>query len=226
MVNCICATNPHCQTPVAIYGVDHVWDYDHTSTTIIYIVPGSIAGCSTITSLLLSELQCFYSNADCFSVIMNYIQESYFQNIEYPSWFDVHPLVYDPMLSRYPPNTSISTVVKQMMVEKWNPSYSYNRFYELCAPNYCTYSQKIHTHTITGVIITLVSMIGGLTVSLRLITPLLITFILNLLIMVTKRRQEQQQQQQSGNRSFYNYKNKNRRFLISIHRSSKCIWAS
>ncbi|CAF0893736.1 unnamed protein product [Rotaria sordida] len=120
------------QSPVAIYQMDHVWD-SLIHAYIDYIVPGSISGCSTLNSLLFSQLLCFYSEADCFPILMNYIKESFFQNIEYPSWFDVHPLVYDPTLSRYPPNTSISMIIEEMMIEKWNPSYSYNQFYKFAA---------------------------------------------------------------------------------------------
>lgn len=172
--------------------MDHVWDDSHISASIAYIVPGAIAGCSTFTSLLFSDLQCFYSNLSCYPILMNYIRNAYFQNIEFPSWFDAQPLIYDPMLSHYPPNTSISIIVKQMMIERWNVSFSYSRFYELCAPDYCIYSKTIYTHSIIGVMITLISMIGGLIVSLRLITPLLMKFIFRLLIKMNNRKQEQQ----------------------------------
>ncbi|CAF1447925.1 unnamed protein product [Rotaria sp. Silwood1] len=131
--------------------------------------------------------------------------QSYFQNIEYPSWFDVHPLVYDPTLSRYPPNTSISMIVEEMMIEKWNPSYSYYQFYKLCAPTYCTYSQRIRTNTIIEVIIILVSMFRGLTVSLHLITPWFVKFMYYLFLKFIGERQ--QEQEQSGNHWLDNYKN-------------------
>ncbi|CAF3980042.1 unnamed protein product [Rotaria sp. Silwood1] len=146
-------------------------------------------------------------DADCFSILMNYTKQSYFQNIEYPSWFDVHPLVYDPTLSRYPPNTSISMIVEEMMIEKWNPSYSYYQFYKLCAPTYCTYSQRIRTNTIIEVIIILVSMFRGLTVSLHLITPWFVKFMYYLFLKFIGERQQEQEQEQSGNHWLDNYKN-------------------
>ncbi|CAF1176295.1 unnamed protein product [Adineta steineri] len=192
-VNCICATNPNCEDPVAVDNNDYV--YDHVDVEIAYIVPGSIAGCSSSHSLQLSTLECFYSDSDCFSIVMNYIQKAYFANVLYPVWFDPSPLIYDSRLSRFPPNTSINTIVKNIMVEEWNPSTSYNNFYESCAPNYCTYSQTIPTNSVVGVIIKLVSMIGGLIVSLHLITPLLVKFIIYLLSMINKRQQEPEQQQ-------------------------------
>ncbi|CAF4018097.1 unnamed protein product [Rotaria sp. Silwood2] len=105
---------------------------------------------------------------------MIYIRNNLLGGITQSSWFDVRPLVYDPILSGFPPNTSIRMIVKNIMIEQWNPSYSYSRFYESCAPSYCTHSQRTHTKTIIGMMITMLSMIGGLTVSLHLITPYLI----------------------------------------------------
>ncbi len=191
-INCICATNPRCKSPVAIYEIDRGMEVNF-EFRVVYIVPGWIAGCSPIDSLLLSTLECFYSNSTCFPILMGYIQEAYIQNVEYPSWFDVHPLVHDPKLSQYPPNTSISKIVQNIMIEKWNPSILYEQFYESCAPSNCTYSQRIHINTGVGVVLTLVSMIGGLTVSLRLITPQLVKLIARLLLAITAKKQQRQQ---------------------------------
>ncbi|CAF4048764.1 unnamed protein product [Adineta steineri] len=193
LANCICATNPNCEDPVAVDNNDY--EYYGLYFDAAYIVPGSIAGCSPSDSLQLSTLQCFYSDSDCFSIVMNYVKKVYFANVLNPVWFDPSPLIYDPRLSQFPPNTSINTIVKNIMVEQWNPSTSYNNFYESCAPNYCTYSQTIPTNSVVGVIIKLVSMIGGLIVSLHLITPILVKFIIYLFLMINKRQPEPEQQQ-------------------------------
>lgn len=108
-------------------------------------------------------------------------------------WFEIRPLVYDPKSNHFPPNTTIELLIKNLMIEQWNPSYSYKQFYESCAPNYCTYSQRIRTKTSLGIIITLVSMIGGLTVSLRLITPFLVKFIYFLFELFIKRHEQVQE---------------------------------
>ena len=60
---------------------------------------------------------------------------------------------------------------KELMIEQWSPSISYQLFYESCAPTFCTHSQKVRTQDSVGVIITLISMIGGIALSLRNITP-------------------------------------------------------
>lgn len=130
---------------------------------------------------------------------MNYIQKAYLNNVEYPSRFDIHPLVYDPTLSRFPPNTSISTIAKDIMIERWNSSFSYNRFYGVCAPNYCTYYKTIRTKTIVEVIVTLISMIGSLIISLRIFTSQVVKLVYRIMAMIHKRKQRQQQQRKRGN---------------------------
>ena len=123
---------------------------------------------------------------------MTLVRNTYFSKTRRLPALDVRPLVYDPVRSHFPPNTPISMIVKNIMIERWNPTLSYPRFYELCAPSYCTYSQRIHTQTIVGVMITLVSVTGGVIVSLRLITPQLVNFISRLWKLISKRRQQQQ----------------------------------
>ncbi|CAF1076407.1 unnamed protein product [Adineta ricciae] len=172
-INCICATNSSCQTSVAVYQMDSVWN-SRIYAYISYIVPGSLASCSTFSSLLFSQLFCYYSESNCYSILMTYMKDSYYQNVEFPQWYQANPLIYYPNASRYPPNTSISTIVEQIMIEQWNPSYSYKYFYGLCAPKYCTYSLRMRTKTIVEVVIILISMIGGLTFALQIFAPILL----------------------------------------------------
>jgi hypothetical protein len=191
-VNCFCATNPHCQSSVAIYDLDRE-SIQLPVYTIVYIVPGWVMTCSLTDSLLLSTLECLYSNSTCFPILISYIKQRYFYNVENPSWFDVRPLLDDPLQSHFSPNTSIETIVQEMMIDQWNQSFSYDYFYEVCAPSYCTYSQVIHTKTVIGVIVTLISLIGGLIISLRLIIPRLVKFITGLLKKIFKKQEQRQQ---------------------------------
>ncbi|CAF1013972.1 unnamed protein product [Adineta ricciae] len=191
-INCICATNSSCQTPVAVYQMDSVWN-SRIYTYISYIAPGSLASCSTFSSLLFSQLFCYYSDSNCYSILMAYMKDSYYQNVEFPQWYEANPLIYYPNASRYPPNTSISTIVEQIMIEQWNPSYSYKYFYDLCAPKYCTYSQRMRTKTIVEVVIILISMIGGLTFALQIFAPILVNGIHKLFRQIFHKQQHQQQ---------------------------------
>jgi hypothetical protein len=157
----------------------------------IYLMSGWIRGCSPIDSLLLSTLECLYIHSDCFPLLMGSVAKVTSATAQDLSQINIRPLVYDPALSHFPPNTSISTIIEQLIIEQWNSSFSHSRFYTACAPSYCTYSRNIRTKTIVGVILTLVSTIGGLTISLRVITPHLVTILFKLLTSRGKRQQQQ-----------------------------------
>ena len=174
--DCICATDPDCQRPSALYGWEQISNV--SVFTMNYIIEGSIDGCFALDSFLLSTLQCFYSNSDCLSIVMNYLNQTYFHLTTNISWFTPKSLIYDPLTTRFPPNSSLSIITKEMMIEQWNINSSFEDYYSSCKPNYCSYSSKSYEYNSIGVIIKMVSMIGGLIVALRLITPQIVTFIL------------------------------------------------
>ncbi|CAF4180146.1 unnamed protein product, partial [Adineta steineri] len=189
-MDCICATNPQCQSKVLLPDYPPVVIGGHNLSG-SYMMPGMIAGCFTIDSLLLSTLECFYSNF-CVSILyfyMNYTQYDF--NTDFGvSLIDVHPLVYEPSMSSFPPNTSLKIIVQQMMVEQWNPLILFDHYYETCSPIYCTYGQTVRTKTFVGVTITFLFIIGGLTVALRLIIFQLIKFIFFILQSKVKRQNQ------------------------------------
>ncbi|CAF1086280.1 unnamed protein product [Adineta ricciae] len=178
---CICAINPHCQNPSYIFesNFDH---YLNKSIPSIWNIPGWMEACFPMGSLLLSTLQCLYQDSDCFPILMGYLGLYEKNPQDSLSSFDLRLLAYDPTRDRHPPNKSFSAIVKQLMIEQWNPVSSYEHFYESCAPLYCSYPQISRKASFIGVIIRLVSMIGGLVVSLRLLTPLLVKLLRTTLV--------------------------------------------
>ena len=153
-----------------------------------YTVPGLVVGCSATDSLLSSTLECYYHGTDCFAILMNYTKRTYIANVEHPAWFDVQQLRDDdPPTSRFPPRTRISTMVREMMVERWNVSVAYDRFYESCAPSYCSYTTAIRTRPIE-VATELVSLVGGLVLLLRMIVPRLAAYVLRLMANTDKKQ--------------------------------------
>ncbi|CAF4190583.1 unnamed protein product, partial [Adineta steineri] len=63
LINCVCATNIHCQRSAIIY-------HDKTlSAADFSIIPGIVEGCFVIDSLLYSTLQCLYLDSDCFPIL-------------------------------------------------------------------------------------------------------------------------------------------------------------
>ena len=154
----------------------------------MYNISGWIQGCLALYSLEFSTLQCLYADSDCFPLLLNYLAQMTFMFIQRQSLsVEIHPLVYNHKVSGFPPNTPISIIIKQLMVEQWNPSLSYEHFYEACAPAYCSYSQSVHQASFIGVIIKLVSLTGGIVASLRILTPHLVKSFLRFLTVFKKK---------------------------------------
>lgn len=182
---------------VGIYS-NHLFVDSPSNPDLAYIVPGFIEGCFIINSLMLSTLECFYPNSDCISVLSGFIEEPYHQSTDYPRPIDIQPLVDDALSSRFRPKSTIASIVREMMIEKWNPSISYHNYYDLCAPSYCAYSTTLRTQTNIGIITILLSTIGGLCTSLKLITPYLFQIVHHLFRWVSHRRNHHDQQHQEG----------------------------
>ncbi|CAF0890659.1 unnamed protein product [Adineta steineri] len=189
MTRCVCATDPYCKVPAVIYyPVNGPTPYD--TKYLVYNVSGWIQGCLAMDSLLLSTLQCLYADSDCFPLFVSYTVKRFSNQFATPS-YRIHPMVYNPTMNSFPPDTTVSDMFMKMMVEEWNPASSYQSFYEACAPIYCTYFQKIRTQNFFRVIIKLISMIGGIVALLRIVTPYLIKFIAQLPTICKKNEQHQ-----------------------------------
>ena len=159
--------------------VAYEWRTSENNTIIPYLVPGAVAGCFVIDSLLFSTLECFHMNS-CLSMYYKQIDKTITMQSKNITWFYPKPLVYDEASSHFPLNDSLSVIVKEMMVEQWNSSYSFKHYYEVCAPSYCTYSDMTRTNSFIGVLIKLISTVAGLIAALRLITPQLVKMVLSL----------------------------------------------
>ena len=188
---CICAINPHCQNPAYIFVTSPQYHFNK-SIDFAWNIAGWIQGCFPMDSLLSSTLQCLYQDSDCFPILFGYLpQHSHQQN--FLSSFDLRALAYDSTSGHHLPNKSFSAIVKQLMIEQWNPISSYVDFYASCAPLYCSYPQTSRKASFFDVIIRLVSMIGGIVVSLCFLTPHLVNFALKLMKILKKKRQQSTQ---------------------------------
>ncbi|CAF3911936.1 unnamed protein product, partial [Adineta steineri] len=106
----------------------------------------------------------------------------------------VPPLTYDQASSHFPPNTTLSMIFEDLMVHQWNFVHSYELYWEACAPTSCSYTVTAHKNNFAGILLIMISMIGGLSAALTIITPLLINFFHGLFTRKPKRQQQQQQQ--------------------------------
>lgn len=131
------------------------------------------AGCFVVNIVLQSSLQCWY-DISC----INYVR-SLFDDLRMS--FPGNVSLLDPLLpSRFTPNTSISVIVNEIMVEEWNSSSSYENFYQKCNPAYCSYSYKKRSDLVY-IITTIIGLFGGLNTILRIICPLFVRIFLQYL---------------------------------------------
>ncbi|UJR17625.1 hypothetical protein I4U23_004521 [Adineta vaga] len=192
LMQCNCMTNPDCKSLSTIYNFGSMLGYQYVFDE-TYSVPGWFESCSATESLLLSTMECFYSNSDCYYLLMRFVEYTFERKDDYISTLYARPLIHNSKLSNFLPNTSIGTLVENKMIEKWNQTISYEQYFERCAPTFCTYLKKIRRRNVFAITATLISMIGGLTTSLRFLTPHLVNLIFHLLLLIFKKQQQQQQ---------------------------------
>ncbi|CAF1306333.1 unnamed protein product [Adineta ricciae] len=123
-------------------------------------------GCYVIEALLQSSLTCFYDKT-CISEIQKYIT--------YTSPFNV-TVLDSSSPSKYSVDATIQDILDQLMIEQWNQSIKYDKYYNHCQPKQCTYMYEA-TNNVVSIITILFGLVGGLLTVLRLIVPLLVKII-------------------------------------------------
>jgi hypothetical protein len=142
--SCSCGTNAMCSSEASFNGS---------------IVPGFRVGCYPLEALLQSTLECLY-NVSCIDQLKFMYNHS---NITF------NPL--DASLSSS--NATVQSLVDELLVERWETSIVYEQYYTTCAPLSCSYTfdgQISLIYTIT----TIIGLYGGLTVALKLISPIIV----------------------------------------------------
>ncbi|CAF1309564.1 unnamed protein product, partial [Adineta ricciae] len=183
LANCICPTDPHCQTDDYLISsniISSIFFDAHYS----FNTSGLAQRCFTVDSVLFSTLECFYIHSDCLTVFLGTLYLHYSSSDKTP----IQPLVYNSTNSRFPPDTLIKSIIGKLMIEQWNPFFSYKKFYQSCLPKYCTYLKRTRTKDALEVTIVLISLVGGLTVSLRIVALYLVKIILFLREIITRKK--------------------------------------
>jgi hypothetical protein len=134
-------------------------------------MPGLMIGCYPLESLLKSTLQCLY-NVSCFSLIQQ-VSRSF------------APL-NDSNLSRYQKNSTVELMLNQLMVEQWNKSIMYEKYYDQCAPLLCSYSY-IERRPALQVLILLLELYGGLVIIMNVVALLLVALWQKIVIRLRRR---------------------------------------
>ena len=189
VADCVCAFDLHCQAPSIVSSYGSYYGVHEPS----YNVSGSIIGCSIVDTLLRSTLECYYSES-CLAVFASHTNFSLNHVQTDEKIYQVNSLIYTPVTSRFPPDTLISDIVKQLLVEQWNPVFDFDRYYNSCAPIKCVGPQTANFSIFLVTMITLISSLSGLATLLRFITPVVIKIIIKLSQLNAKRKRRQQEQ--------------------------------
>ena len=139
--------------------------YDQNDEVLLFKIPGWYTGCMPINSLLQSTLECFY-NQTCINILLSFLSTNH-----------TSKAMMMNEQSIYKTNVSIQSMIDGMMVEQYNYSISYNKYYEQCGPIACTYL-KTERHSLFFIITELIGLVGSLVLILRLLIPPLVQFIL------------------------------------------------
>ena len=151
--SCSCATSRTCTVPAQFYNA-----YDQSYFTIETMR----VGCYFLDAVLQSSFACFYDPECAFKI---------FQGMgptDTPS--------VNPNTTRFNINDTVETLANEMFIESWATNVSYERFFNSCAPNYCTYKEYYRFDALE-LLTTFLSVYAGLSFGIRFIVPYLIRMI-------------------------------------------------
>lgn len=117
-------------------------------------------GCYPLHSVLQSTLQCLY-DPECIDLLQNIfnISESF-------------AAINNTSVSRFSANATIYSIADKLFIEKWQTNISYKQYFTTCAAKTCSYSYSERANIIYAITI-LIGLYGGLNISLKLLTPIL-----------------------------------------------------
>ena len=117
----------------------------------------------------------FRSNSTCINKILSLFNVDMPKRLPLPNiTFQFTPL--NSLISaKFQPTTKIETLMRNIMLEEWILRPQYADHYSSCAPEACTYMIKSQAELLY-VISTIISFLGGLVVTFRVLVPLAIRF--------------------------------------------------
>ncbi|CAF4128482.1 unnamed protein product, partial [Rotaria sordida] len=126
---CSCRTEIDCNVESMIFdefGQTDLAYYPPDNKTLMKI-PGMLHSCLPVNTILLSTLECFY-NQTCLNDLVSLLPTT--ETFTAMSEFEQ---------SRYKLNSTIQTIIDNLMIEEWVINISYKKYYDQCAPISCTY---------------------------------------------------------------------------------------
>ena len=164
--NCSCTLSSSCHIPIGAYATDQQsWEIYHT----YFIVPNFFLGCSLIDGLMKSTLECFY-NLSC---MMEY-------DLALNNYDDI-PFSFTNLNENLNlPNETIQSIINVLMIDSWTSTSSFSSYYNTCLPASCTY-EYLGRNDLFVVITTILGIVGGLSLGLKLLILIILRFTQNLM---------------------------------------------
>ena len=168
--SCSCQKTNDCTYQAGIYNytgqegmnISLIFGYVAIDPPLLFSIPGLFAGCLPYNSLLKSTLECFF-NQTCIDLFQIFINRS----LSFIS----------PLSSSYfQTNTTVNNLLNELLIESWNDVSNFTNYYKICAPLACTYSFD-QRFNILYVILTLISLFGGLRIITYFSAPFIVSFI-------------------------------------------------
>ena len=153
--SCSCARNALCKTQLDVH--------DNAGDIALFSVPGMFTGCYVLQSLLQSSLECFYDQM-CFDQLKVALSRNFSSNAT---------ILNAKAPSVYLKNTTVGDIVDELMIEAWNWTVLYDKYYEACQPSECRYTVKTRNAAIY-IVTTLIGLVGGLVTALKIAAPFLV----------------------------------------------------
>ncbi|CAF3889918.1 unnamed protein product [Rotaria sp. Silwood1] len=127
--SCSCRVHIDCNMELMIFnqfGQSGI-EYFPPDDKILMKIPGMSHSCLPVNTILLSSLECFY-NQTCLNNLVSLL----------PTTVNF-TVISELEQSRYKLNSTIQTIIDNLMIEEWVTDISYKKYYEQCAPISCTY---------------------------------------------------------------------------------------
>ena len=185
---CFCYQAYSCSAIVRLYNMTVPYNTRwilHPDMLALY-VPGMKAGCIPHDSMLNSTLECFY-NATCIETLIQFMGGTTF-----PDSLD------DTVQSRFKPNMTVRSMFAELFIEDWHYTSNFTGYFDSCAPVSCSYSYT-ERFDAAYMFITFFGFIGGMTVLLGFVAPVLVKNIVRRIKTICCGRNEHEQQIPSPN---------------------------
>ena len=130
-----------------------------------YIIPGMFLSWFPLQSLLMSTLECLYNDSCLFQIkafINTTVSSTNFTTLKLSSEYNANNS-YD----------KIEILANKLFIQSWNNESSFKSYFNQCHPLTCQYTYQSRLILIY-MITTIIGLIGGLTIALRLLAPLIV----------------------------------------------------